>query len=384
MIGKSLKIEGMTCTACAKAVERVTKKIDGVSEASVNYATEKLSIIYDESKIKEEDIINSISKAGYKAFKEEEKENPDKDKDKKDAERKSLWNRFIISLIFVVPLLIISMGHMGGYELPRFLNPFVNPLNFGLAQLILVIPVIVIGYKFFLVGFKTLFKGSPNMDSLIAIGTSAAFLYGIFAIYQIAIGNKHYVFELYFESAGVLLTLITLGKYLESVTKGKTSEAIKKLVRLAPKNATVVRQGKEVLISIDDVLIGDIIIAKPGEKLAVDGIVVEGRTTIDESMLTGESLPVEKIVGSAVVGASINKNGFIKYKATKVGKDTVLAQIIKLVEDAQGSKAPIAKMADIISGYFVPVVISLAILSALAWYFIGGESLVFAVTIFIS
>lgn len=381
---KSFKIEGMTCAACAKAVERSVKKLKGTKEASVNYASEKLNIEFDDSLTNEGEIVNAIVKAGYKVAKDKEVKVQDTDKDSKEKERKALWNRFIFSAIFAVPLLIIAMGPMVGLKLPSFINPDVNPFNFALVQVALVVPVLVIGYKFFLVGFKTLAKGNPNMDSLIAIGTSAAFLYGIFAVYQIAMDNHHYVHQLYFESAAVILTLITLGKYLESVTKGKTSEAIKKLMGLKPKNATVIRDGKEVIIPIEEVIVGDVVLAKPGEKLAVDGVVVEGSTSIDESMLTGESLPVEKNVGSNVVGASINKNGFIKYKATKVGKDTALSQIIKLVEDAQGSKAPIAKMADIISGYFVPVVISLALLSGLGWYFLGGKSVMFSLTIFIS
>ncbi|NSJ92783.1 HAD-IC family P-type ATPase, partial [Coprococcus sp. MSK.21.13] len=233
------------------------------------------------------------------------------------------------------------------------------------------------------VGFKTLLKREPNMDSLIAIGTLSAYLYGIFAVYKIFIGNIEYVHRLYFESAAVILTLITLGKYLEAVTKGKTSEAIKKLMNLAPKTAVVIRKNREVTISVDEVEVEDIVVVKPGERLPVDGVIVDGITSIDESMLTGESIPVEKNTGDKVIGGSINKNGYIKYRATKVGKDTTLAQIIKLVEDAQGSKAPIARMADIISGYFVPIVITLAIISSLAWA-ISGKSFSFSLTIFIS
>jgi Cu+-exporting ATPase len=383
---KTLKIEGMTCAACAKSVERVTRKLDGVIESNVNYATEKLNISYDPSKVKVSDIKKSVEKAGYKAIEEEIA--IDADKERKEKEIKLLWQRFIIAAIFTVPLLIITMGHMFGepigFKLPNIIDPMRNPRNFGIAQLLLVLPVVISGHKFFTVGFKSLFRRSPNMDSLIAMGTSAAFLYGIFAIVQIYGGNIDYAYDLYFEAAGVIITLITLGKYLEAVTKGKTSEAIKKLMGLAPKTAIVIRDGKETEITIEDVEVGDVIVVKPGEKMPVDGEVVEGLTSVDESMLTGESMPVEKNIGDKIIGASINKNGTIKYKATKVGKDTALAQIIKLVEDAQGSKAPIAKMADIISGYFVPVVISIAILSALAWYFIGGETGVFALTIFIS
>ena len=308
----------------------------------------------------------------------------DSDRDNKLKAKKSLWQRFIISLICTIPLLYISMGHMIGLPLPRFLDPMINPAAFAIAQLVLTLPVIAVGYKYYLVGFKTLLKGSPNMDSLIAIGTSAAVIYGIFATVQILQGDGSYAMELYFESAAVILTLITLGKYFETVSKGKTSEAIKKLMGLAPKTATIIREDRELNIAIDEVEVGDIIVVKPGEKLPVEGIVISGTTSVDESMLTGESIPVEKHAGDTVIGASINKNGSIRYRATRVGKDTTLAQIIKLVEEAQGSKAPIAKMADIISGYFVPIVIILALLAGLAWYTIGGESVIFALTIFIS
>ena len=378
---KTLKLQGMSCSACAKNIERVSKKLDGVIEANVNYATEKLTITFEPSKVRVTDIKKAIEKAGYVAS--EEETTIDEDKERKEKEIKDMWRRFIISVVFTVPLLMISMGHMLGYMLPTFIDPMMHPISFALVQLFLVLPVIITGKKFFTVGYKSLFRGSPNMDSLIAIGTSASFLYGLFAIYQIFIGNVSFAMDLYFESAGVILTLITLGKYLEAVTKGKTSESIKSLMGLVPKTATIFRDNKEVVIQIDEVEVGDIVIVKPGEKMPVDGEVVEGITAVDESMLTGESIPVEKIVGDKIIGASINKNGSIKFKATKVGKDTALSQIIKLVEEAQGSKAPIAKMADIIAGYFVPIVMSLAVLSSLAW-FISGESPVFALTIFIS
>ncbi|MBU3109577.1 heavy metal translocating P-type ATPase [Clostridium gasigenes] len=379
---KTMKIEGMTCASCAKAVERATRKIDGVTEANVNYATEKLIINYEPSKVKVIDIKKAIEKAGYKAI--EEETTVDADKEKKEKEIKLLWKKFVISAIFTVPLLYISMGHMMGLHLPDFINPMMNPDIFALSQLLLTIPVIIAGNRYYTVGFKALIRRSPNMDSLIAIGTSAAVLYGIFATVNIVGGDTSYAMDLYYESAAVIITLITLGKYLESVSKGKTSEAIKKLMGLAPKTAIVIRSGKEIEITIEEVEVGDIIVVKPGEKMPVDGEVVAGTTSVDESMLTGESMPVEKNAGDKIIGASINKNGTINYKATKVGKDTALAQIIKLVEDAQGSKAPIAKLADVISGYFVPIVIALAVLSGLGWYFIGGESEIFSLTIFIS
>ncbi|WP_425805100.1 heavy metal translocating P-type ATPase [Desulfitobacterium sp. Sab5] len=381
-VHKTMKIEGMTCASCARTIERVTRKLEGVTEASVNLATEKLTISYKPSKVKVLDIKKAIENAGYKAI--EEATTIDEDQERKVNEIKSLWHRFIFSAIFTVPLLYIAMGHVAGLPLPDLINPMMNAPAFAIVQLLLVSPVILLGRKFYSTGFKALFKRSPNMDSLIAVGTSAAILYGIFATLQITAGNHSYATDLYFETAGVILTLITLGKYFEAVSKGKSSEAIKKLMGLSPKTAIVVRNGKEIEITLEEVEVGDVIIVKPGEKMPVDGEVVEGTTSVDESMLTGESIPVEKNVGAKIIGASINKNGTIKYKATKVGKDTVLAQIIKLVEDAQGSKAPIAKLADVISGYFVPIVMAIAALSGLVWFFIGGESSVFALTIFIS
>ena len=375
------KIEGMTCSACANRVEKVTKKMPGVENAVVNFATEKLSISYDADVINFGDIKEKVEKAGYKLISEDEQKVEEKRK-KLDEKGKLFW-RLILSLIFAVPLLTITMGHMVGMPLPNIIDPMMNPLNFAIIQLVLTIPVMIIGYKFYYIGYKNLFKLSPNMDSLIAIGTSAAFIYSLYGTYNIYTGDGSYAMSLYYEAAVTILALITLGKYLEAISKGKTSQAIKKLMGLAPKTATIVRNGKELVIPIDEVIVGDIIIVKPGEKLPVDGEVIEGATAVDEAMLTGESIPVEKIVGSKVIGASINKTGFIKYKATKVGKDTALSQIIKLVEDAQGSKAPIAKLADIISSYFVPIVIGLAILASIGWL-IAGESGVFALTIFIS
>ncbi|HBM80341.1 MAG TPA: heavy metal translocating P-type ATPase [Clostridiaceae bacterium] len=373
----------MTCAACARTIERVTKKLNGVTESNVNFAADKLSIVYDSSKVRVTDIKRAIEKAGYKAL--DDDISTDADRERKEREIKGLWNRFLISAIFAVPLLLIAMVPMiaekAGLTLPSAISPMMHPAEFAVIELMLCIPIIITGRKYFTTGFKALFRMSPNMDSLIAIGTSAAFLYGIFAVIEILNGNTDY--SLYFESAGVILTLITLGKYFEAVSKGKTSEAIKKLMGLAPKTAVIIRENKEVEIPIEEVEAGDIIVVKPGEKMPVDGVVTDGITSVDESMLTGESIPVEKNVGDDIVGASINKNGSIKYRATKVGKDTVLAQIIKLVEEAQGSKAPIAKLADTISGYFVPAVIALAVLSAAAWY-ISGKPIAFVITIFIS
>ena len=379
---RTYNIEGMSCTACAKAVERATKKLEGVTDSSVNYATEKLTITFDPDKVTGRDIKRAVEKAGYKALDEDTLN--EEDNSKKEKEIKALWNRFIIGLIFTLPLMYISMGHMVGLPLPEFLDPMIYPLHFALAQLILTVPVMLGGYKFYTVGFKTLFKGMPNMDSLVAIGTGAAFVYGLFSLYKIASGDSSYAMHLYFESIATIITLISLGKYFEGVSKSKTSEAIKKLMGLQPKTATLIIDGEERVVAIEDVEVGDIISVKPGEKFPVDGVVVEGSTSVDESMLTGESIPVEKQIGDNVVGASINKNGSVKYKATKVGKDTALQQIINLVEDAQGTKAPIANMADKVAGVFVPVVITLAIVAGLLWYFVGRESLTFSLTIFIS
>lgn len=381
---KTFAISGMTCASCAQTIEKATRKINGVLESNVNLATEKMNIQFDPTIVSITDIIQAVSHAGYEAHEDmETTESVDEDREKKQREIKGLWKRFWISAVFTVPLLYIAMGHIVGAPLPRIIDPMMNPENFAMLQLLLTIPVIIVNKKIYTVGYNTLFRGHPNMDSLIALGTSAAFLYGIFATVMIYLGNSSYANELYYETAAVILTLITLGKYLETLTKGKTSEAIKKLMGLAPKTAIVLRNDQEVEISIDEVVVGDILIVKPGEKMPVDGIVVEGTTAVDESMLTGESIPVEKNAGDNIIGASINKNGTIQYRATKVGKDTALSQIIKLVEDAQGSKAPIAKLADIISGYFVPIVIGLAVLSGLAWYF-GGQTGIFALTIAIS
>lgn len=378
MSKETFKIDGMSCAACAKAIERVTSRLDGVELSSVNFATESLTIQYDESKITFEQINAAVEKAGYKII----VENVDTEGKKQD-ELASMKRRLIFSLIFTIPLLYISMGHMIGLPLPPALAPNTNPVAFAVAQIVLSLPIVIMGYKFYTIGYSSLFKGNPNMDSLIAIGTSAAFLYGLYGAYRIIQGDHSYVHSLYFESAAVIITLITCGKYLETVSRGKTSEAIKKLMGLSPKTALVVRDGVEEVIEIENVVVGDILIVKPGEKIPVDGVVIDGHTSVDESMLTGESIPIEKRAGDNVIGASINRNGTIKYQATKIGKDTVLSQIIHLVEEAQGTKAPIAKMADLIAGYFVPVVIVLALIASIAWY-MSGKGIGFSITIFVS
>ena len=377
----TFKVEGMTCSACANRVEQVVKKLEGVTYSSVNFASEKLTVKLDNEQIKVAQVKAAVEKAGYKLVTEEEKKTK-----VGPREEQLLFRRLMMSLLFTVPLLIITMGHMVGMPLPHGIDPHSHPLYFAFIQLFLTLPVMVTGFKFYRIGLKNLIKGSPNMDSLIAVGTLAAILYSLYGTYKIATGGevgRIYVMHLYYESAATILTLITLGKYLEARSKGKTSEAIKKLMDLAPKMATVVRNNQEVIVPLEEVRVGDLILVKPGEKLPVDGEVIEGNTAVDEAMLTGESLPVEKTVGSQVIGASINKTGFIKYRATKVGKDTALAQIIQLVEEAQGTKAPIAKLADVISAYFVPTVIGLAILSAIGWL-LAGETTVFALTIFIA
>ncbi|MDN6264659.1 MAG: heavy metal translocating P-type ATPase [Tetragenococcus halophilus] len=386
---QSFDIEGMTCASCVQAIEKSVGKVDGVQEVAVNLATEKMNVSYDEDAINAGDIIKAVQDAGYQAAVESDKVSSD-DADKKQKQMKDLWLRFLGSAIFALPLLYIAMGPMlpfGGLPIPEFLDPVQHTVTFTIVQLALTLPVVYLGRSFYTVGFKSLFKGHPNMDSLIAIGTTAALLQGIVMTALLVMGRvevHHGHPDLYFESAAVILTLITLGKYLEAVSKGKTSDAIKKLMGLAPKTARVIRNDKEVEISIDEVVTDDIVVVRPGDKIPVDGELVDGSSAVDESMITGESIPIEKQVGDKVVGASINKNGSFYFKATKVGKDTTLSQIIKLVEDAQGSKAPIAKLADKVSGVFVPIVIALAVLSGLAWFLLGQESWVFALTITIS
>ncbi|MDN5277483.1 MAG: P-type Cu+ transporter [Clostridiales bacterium] len=380
----SISIGGMTCAACAKAIERAIKRLPGVDEVSVNLATEKARVVYNPAMVRLSEIKQAIIKAGYKPLEAEDGEQRvDQEKLRRQRELKDLRTRLVVSIIFAVPLLYIAMGHMLGLPLPEVIMPDMHPLNFAMVQLLLTLPIVVAGYRFYTVGFGNLIRRHPNMDSLIAVGTSAAFVYGVYAIFSIAAGHTEYAANLYFETAGVIIALILLGKYLESIAKGETSEAIRRLMDLSPRTAVVIHEDKELTIPVEEVEVGDILLVRPGDRIPVDGEVIEGRTSVDESMLTGESIPVEKVPGSKVVGGSINKNGTIKMKATKVGKDTVLAQIIKLVEEAQGSKAPIAKLADVISGYFVPVVIAIAVVAAVAWI-LTGESAIFALTIFIS
>ena len=382
----TIPIGGMTCAACSQRIEKVVGRMEGVSSSTVNLATEKATIKYNPSLVRISQIKAAISKLGYTPLETQSASAVDEDKLRKQKEIRTLWTKFIVSAVFSLPLLYLAMGAMIwwlGFPIPAFLNPMQYPLSYALTQIALVIPVIIAGYRFYVVGFKAIWQRSPNMDSLIAMGTSAAIIYSLFSTYRITVGDFAAVEHLYFETAGVIITLILLGKSLEAVSKGRTSEAIKKLMGLAPKTALVLQDGKEIVISVDEVEPGDIIIVKPGEKIPVDGEVVEGHTSIDESMLTGESMPVEKNIGNPVYAASINGNGSIRFRATKVGADTALAQIIKLVEDAQGSKAPIAQLADIVSGYFVPIVFVIAVLAAAAWL-ISGQSVVFSLSIFIA
>ena len=382
---KEYIIEGMSCASCAMTIENAVSKIPGVDKASVNLATEIMTVEANDS-VTPEDIAKVVDGVGYSARprgKSVEEELEEKN-EKKEAHLREMKRNLIVSAIFTVPLLFIAMADMVGIPMPAFLSPMQSPVSYALIQLALVLPIIWIGRRFFVDGFKALSKGHPNMDSLVALGTSAAFLYSLYGTYHVLEGHAHFAMNLYYESAGVILTLITLGKYFEDVSKGKTSMAIQTLVGLAPKMATVLRGGQEVEVPVEEVQVGDLIRVKPGEKVPVDGVVTEGNSTVDESMLTGESIPVSKAVGDEVIGASLNKTGSFILKATKIGKDTALSQIIQLVEQAQGSKAPIAKLADKVSGVFVPIVIILALVSGLAWYFLGQESWVFALTITIS
>ena len=379
MAEKNYTVTGMSCASCANAVEKALNKNNDIN-ASVNFATEKLNIEYDEKKYNFDKIREIVESAGYGLV---EDMIEDKKMELYQEKIKSLKNRLILAIIFVVPLLYISMGHMLGAVLPEFLNPKVNPLNFALAQFVLTLPIIYAGRDFFLHGFKNLVRKSPTMDSLIAIGATAAVLYGIYATFRIVTVDPEAHMDLYYETAGTIITLILFGKLLEAKTKGQTSSAIKKLIGLQPKKAKIIENGVEKEVLIENLKVGDIVIVKPGEKIAVDGRIVEGATSIDESMLTGESLPVSKKVGDKVVGGSINKNGSIRFEATEIGKNTVLSQIIKLVEEAQGSKAPISRMADIVSAYFVPIVIGIAIITGIAW-FLSGSGLVTALSFFIA
>ncbi len=379
-------ITGMTCASCSAAVERVTRKMEGVQESNVNLATNKMTITYDESKVSPEDIIGRVEKAGFGAALEQikEKEQEKEEKLEQEEAQHKIRQRVIGSIIFAVPLLYISMGHMLPFELPlpRILSMEENPFNYALAQLLLTVVVLIFGRKFYIVGFKTLFHGHPNMDSLVAIGTGSAFLYSLVMTIRIPF-DAHAVHSLYYESAAVVVTLVMLGKYFESKSKGKTSEAIRKLMELAPDTAVRLKEGKEEEIPVEQVNKGDVLLVRPGSKIPLDGIVVRGVSSVDESMLTGESIPVEKETGAEVIGGSMNYNGALEMEVTHTGKDTTLAKIIRLMEEAQGRKAPISKMADVVAGYFVPAVLVIAVLAAVIWA-VTGHPISFVLKIFVS
>ncbi|CYU98999.1 heavy metal translocating P-type ATPase [Streptococcus suis] len=385
LLTESYDISGMTCASCALTVEKALGKLEGVEEVSVNLATEKATIRYSRHRQNPASLERAVEQAGYQLIRPEKVEGA---ADKGPSTEEKLRHRFVWSAAFTFPLLYIAMGPMlpwGGLPLPALLH---QPLVYAISQVILLIPILYIGRSFFQKGFKTLLQGHPNMDSLIAVGTGAALVQGLLMIVFLQMGKEvamhgHHP-ELYFESAAVILTLITLGKYFEARAKGQTSEAIKKLMDLAPKAAQVLRNGQEMQVPIEEVVVGDQVIVRPGQQIPVDGQVLEGQTRVDESMLTGESLPVKKALGNNVFGGTLNQQGAITMQATKVGRDTTLAQIIRLVEEAQGSKAPIAKLADQVSAIFVPVVMGLALLSGLAWYFLGQESWIFSLSIIIA
>ena len=381
-MNKKYKVTGMTCSACSSRVEKCVEKLDGVNNVSVNLLTNSMQVDFDENKLTEEKIANSVIQAGYgmeiptgKAEKKEGKE---------DAVEKNIENmkkRTIWSFIFLIPLMYVAMGHMAGLPQPSFLMGDANAVSFALTQLLLCIPVLYINRAYFERGFRSLIHGTPNMDTLISVGSGASFIYGIFAIYRMGYGLgtqnmelvHHYSHDLYFESAVMILALINIGKYLEARSKGKTSEAIQKLIDLAPKTAMVERNGQVVEIAAEDVVQGDILQVKPGSSIPADGVVVEGMTSVDEAAITGESIPVEKKKGDMVTAATLNKTGFIRMRAVKVGQDTTFSQIIRLVEEASSSKAPIARMADKIAGIFVPTVMGIALLTGIVWLLMGAE-----------
>ena len=400
-------VTGMTCSACSSHVEKSVGKLTGVENVSVNLLTNSMQVEFDENKLDTAGIIKAVEDAGYgAAVKDEHAKSGTKTSGQSDSQEnsglsaveqnvKNMKKRLIVSLIFWIPLMYVSMGHMIyqwlNIPMPPFTMNFLhgneNAITYAFTQFLLLLPILIANQKYFKNGFKTLWHRSPNMDSLIAIGAGAAILYGIFAIYRIGYAMGHgdmmvvhqYAHDLYFESAGTILTLITIGKYLETKSKGKTSEAITKLLNLAPKTVTVVRDGVEQVVDAADVGKGEIFLVKPGESVAVDGIVLEGKSSFDESAITGESIPVPKQEGDAIVSASMNKSGLIRAKATKVGEDTTIAQIIRLVEEASSSKAPIAKMADKIAGVFVPTVITIALITGVIWL-ISGATFEFAMS----
>ena len=392
-VTQNFALTGMTCASCAANIESAVSSLPEVSAASVNLATEVLSVTYQPGAINEEIICQTVAEAGYQAqvladqagaSQAKIQQEADQAAQAKASHQAALWRRFWQSAIFALPLLCLAMAEMVGLTLPTWLSHRGGGQLFVSLQLALTLPILWLGRSFFLNGFKHLVKGHPNMDSLVALGTSAAVAYSLYSSIQVWLGDHHAAMSLYYESAGVILTLVTLGKYFEARSKGQTSAAIQALIKLAPQEAQVLRDGQEVTLPLDQVQVGDLVRVRPGQKIPVDGRVVEGQSWVDESMLTGESLPVAKKVGDQVVGASLNQQGSLIVETNKVGQDTTLAQIIHLVQAAQGSKAPIAQLADRVSAVFVPVVMTLALVAGLAWYLIGGQSWAFALTISIA
>jgi len=376
-------VSGMTCASCVSRVEKAIGNVEGVSKASVNLATEKVFVTYTPGLAKLREIKTAVEKVGYQLIDIDSIDKADEQADRHVKALKIQKIKLIVSAVFTIPLVFVAMAEMVGIKLPTTMNPVSNPGIFALLQLVLVIPIMIAGINFYTKGFTAFWRLNPNMDSLIAMGTSFAVGYSIWNTYLILNGFPEMAMNLYYETGGVIVTLIMVGKYLEAVSKGRASGAIKQLMNLQPNTATIIEGDTEKVISIDEVEVGDVLIAKSGEKIAVDGVLSQGTTSIDESMLTGESMPVDKNIGDEVYGASVNQLGFIHYRATKIGKDTALARIIKLVEDAQSNKAPIARMADIISGYFVPIVMGLATIAAVSWY-LAGMPISFTLMIFIS
>ena len=378
-------LEGLQCAGCVSTVEKVVRDLPGVKEANVNLATEKMMVQFNPKEADVQKIMETVSLAGYQAILINDEEDVlEKTAIKKEKQLQSLKVRAWVSGVFAIVLLYIAMGEMIGLPLPQILQPMEHPIVFSVTQLILVTPILWVGRSYFVNGFKALIRKHPNMDSLVAMGTSAAILYSVWSTIRIFGGEYHYVMHLYVESAAVILAFITVGKYFETLTKGRTSQAIQSLVALSPKVATVIRDGKEVEVPVEELQIGEVVFVRPGEKIPVDGVILSGESFVDESMITGESVPVFKKEGSKVVGATLNTTGSFQVEVSQVGKDTTLSQIIRLVEEAQGSKAPIAAIADRVAGIFVPIVMGLSLLAGLYWGLIGGESFEFVVTVMIS
>lgn len=398
MKNAKFNIQGMTCSSCSSHVEKAVSKLEGVKNVNVNLLLNNMIVNYDETIVDNEKIIQAVLDSGYDASlyeKTKEEKRKEKEGNQTKDNIKIMKNRLIISICFFIPLMYIAMHHMlyewFGLPVPEMIKMLFhgkeNAITFGFTQFLLLLPIIYVNRNYFIVGLKRLFKGTPNMDSLIAIGSIAAIIYGIFAIYMIGYGLGHnqmelveqYSMDIYFESAGTILTLVTVGKYLEAKSKRKTGDAISKLINLIPKTAIVIRGGKEIELNLEEIVVGDIIVIKPGGSIPVDGIIIEGNSSVDQSNITGESIPIDKTIGETLISGTINKSGYLKMKATKVGDHTTLSQIIKLVEEASNSKAPIAKIADKVSGIFVPAVISIAFLTIVIWILVG-QSFEFALT----